>query len=220
MLHRRDGIFLVKHFFQLIPAVRSRKSLHMVFLLACPVARCCLFLEQPAKPVRQPGGPQQKCRVFYETVRRDQPELAILDVGRSVQWIQQQAIRSFVQRDRHRIGCKVTPAQVIQDRRRLCGGLAGLVVCHAQCRPNLRPDTATKGQIQRGKNFVPAGDHGPGSLKIVNQSIRFTLDGEIQIAHRRPARQVAYRASHQEHRHALGAGCLPQGLHRAPLRRC
>ena len=68
--------------------------------------------------------------IFDESVVGDEAELAVFNVRDAVERVHQEAVRTFVERDRHGIGGEVPAAEIVEDSRRPGYGLAGLGESH------------------------------------------------------------------------------------------
>jgi hypothetical protein len=155
-----------------------------------------LLFHLPAQPRLEPRRPDHPHRVLDEPVVAHQPQLAVLDVRHAVQRVHQQPIRPLVQRQRHRVGGKVTPPQVVQQVRRLHHRLARLGEVDFQGAAHLHPHAACKAHEQRLHRFIHARYRRAGFLQVFLQFEGVSLNCHIQVAHRRSAGQVAHRAAH------------------------
>ena len=216
-LQHPHRIFLVHNLFGLIAAMKVLHRRNVAFLFARLIARLRLLIQRPAQPRHQPRCPNHPHRILNKPVIAHQSQLPVLNVRDAIQRVHQQPVRPLIQRERHRIGRKVSPPQVIQNRRCLHHRLARLRIGHAERAANLHPHIPRKAHKYRLPSLVLTVHDRPGLLQILLQLQRVAQHHHIQIPHRRPARQVANRPAHQEYREMLRPGYFTDGTQRCSL---
>ena len=115
-----------------------------------------------------------------------------LDVGHTVERIEQQPARSLVQRQRHGVDGEVAPTKVLMNRGRSNDGrFAGFFMMLGPRHGDFGASVAGQGDKKRTDVFFDRRDLGAGFFEFLVQFEGIALNGEIEVADGAAANDVA-----------------------------
>ena len=121
-----ERVFLVGDFLELVAAGEGRNLLHEAFGFGVLIASFGALIHFPAGTRGEADGAQHAGGVLDKAVVAGEAKMAGLDVGESVEGIEQEAPGTFVEGNGHRVCGKVAAAEIFKDGRPVVDGLAGL----------------------------------------------------------------------------------------------
>ena len=209
-LQHCQPVVLVADLLQLAAFALGRERLDDALRLGVLIALLGAGIELPAQPRTIADGADEQRRLIEEAVIRYRTQAARLDVRHPVQRIHEQPVGTFVQRNRHGVGGKVTPPQIFLDRRPVVGGLARLLVFHAVGADEVHADRAREAKVKGARGLVFAPGFSAGFFDCFLQLEAISMNGNFKLADGVPASQVAHRFPGQKYDHSCVPGRIAQ----------
>ena len=185
-----------------------------VIVLSRRVETCLrTFFERPVKPGGKTRRPNQPRRVFDECVIVQNTQHFGFNISRAVKGIHEQAARTRIERQGHRVDREIAALQVFDNGgwrhlRRFAGFLIALGPRHA----DFRPHVAWQSQQQAFQVVIVAHDGHARPFQLLLQLERIALHRKIEVANGKAADDVADRTACQVDIHAGRArNVLDQG---------
>jgi hypothetical protein len=217
--HNGQRIFLVGDLFHLVTALRSADGADHALGFGVFITGARTLVQLPAGARCQANGPHHADGIFEKSVITGKPQLTRVNVGRTVQRIEQQAPGAFVERQRHCVRCKVAPVEIGED----CGwpifGPSGLRKGLGTGGRNLQPGLTAIAQVNGLRRFVLPPDREAGLLELFAKFERIGADRNVQVAHGGAADNVTHSTAGQKYSRSLGAGQFRDRIERLLLHR-
>ena len=200
-------IIFVRQVFDFVPNRPIGDVLDVVVFFSRVVALLGALLECPVEACRKARGSNQPRGIFHESIIVQHTNHLRFKIRRTVKGIHQQAARSRIERESHRVDGEIAPPQIFDDGRRSDDRrLASLLVALGAGHAYLGTHIAGKNEIKSLAVIVRGRDHCARALQILLQLQRIALHGEIQIANGKAADDVADGAARKIDIHARGTG--------------
>ena len=132
--------------------------------------------------------------------------MAGLNVGKTVERIEQESPGTFVEGDGHRVGGEVAAAEVFKDGRPVVDGLAGFGIFLTAGGGDLDADAAGEPEEEGAGGLVIAPECAAGFLERLPELESISLNCKIEVADGEAAGEIANRATGEEEGHARVAG--------------
>ncbi len=195
-------VFLGGDLFKLIAALKGRKNIKAGSFFRIFVASRGPVFPLPAEPAAKPHSPYQPRRILEKAVIARQPKLPCLDIRDAVERVEQQAVGTFIERERHGVGGEIATAKVLYDRGPAVNGLSRLWIRLRAGARHLHPNRAGEPEVEGARRLVVSPQDSASRLQRLLEIECVALHGKIKVANRRAGGEIANGAAGQKNGHA------------------